>query len=144
MRCFYGWRCRIPIFWGEVGQKEVGGTEVVLEMNQNIYVIRARLKAAQHRQKSFADKRSRLVDFNGGDMVMLKFLIVWSYPKSLRESITHSISYLRKCLADDSMWVPLNEINLNNKLVYVEEPIAIIDEKVKVIQNMKIRKYKVQ
>ncbi|XP_071738347.1 uncharacterized protein [Rutidosis leptorrhynchoides] len=57
---------------------------------------------------------------------------------------TFHISYLCKCLADDSMWILLNKITLNNKLEYVEEPVAILDEKVKGIQNMRIRTYNVQ
>ncbi|XP_071704631.1 uncharacterized protein [Rutidosis leptorrhynchoides] len=57
---------------------------------------------------------------------------------------TFHISYLCKCLADDSMWVPLNNITLNNKLEYVEEPITILDEKVKEIRNKRIHTYKVQ
>ncbi|XP_071687911.1 uncharacterized protein [Rutidosis leptorrhynchoides] len=57
---------------------------------------------------------------------------------------TFHFSYLRKCLADDSMWVPLDEITLNNKQEYVEEPVVILDEKVKEIQNKRIQTYKVQ
>ncbi|XP_071727168.1 uncharacterized protein [Rutidosis leptorrhynchoides] len=101
----------------EVGQREIVGTEVVLETNQKIEVIRARLKAAQDRQKSYANKRRRPIEFNEGDMVMLK---------------------------DDSMWVPLNEITLKNKLEYVVESVAILDEKVKEIQNKSMQTYKVQ
>ncbi|XP_071708981.1 uncharacterized protein [Rutidosis leptorrhynchoides] len=95
-------------------------------MNQKIDVIRARLKAAQDRKKSYADKRRRPIEFKEGDMVMLK------------------VSPWRGCLADDSMWVRLNEITLNNKLEYVEEPVAILDEKVKEIRNKSMRTYKVQ
>ncbi|XP_071718985.1 uncharacterized protein [Rutidosis leptorrhynchoides] len=41
-------------------------------MNQNIDVIRALLKAAQDLKKSYTDKRRRPIEFNKGDMVMLK------------------------------------------------------------------------
>ncbi|XP_071727758.1 uncharacterized protein [Rutidosis leptorrhynchoides] len=57
---------------------------------------------------------------------------------------TFHVSYLHKCLTDDSMRVPLNEITLNNKLEYVKEPVAILDEKVKEIRNKRIQTYKVQ
>ncbi|XP_071694728.1 uncharacterized protein [Rutidosis leptorrhynchoides] len=62
------WDEHLPL----VGQREIGGTEVVLETNQKIDMIRARFKAAQDRQKSYADKRRRPIDFKKGDMVMLK------------------------------------------------------------------------
>ncbi|XP_071714013.1 uncharacterized protein [Rutidosis leptorrhynchoides] len=145
----YGRRCRTPIFWGEVRQKEVGGTEVVLEMNQKIDVIRARLKAAQDRQKSYADKRRRPIEFNEGDMVMLKVspwkdVIRFRKRGKLAPRFIGPFKVLAHCLADDSMWVPLNEITLNNKLEYVEELVAILDEKVKEIQHKRIWTYKVQ
>ncbi|XP_071694745.1 uncharacterized protein [Rutidosis leptorrhynchoides] len=173
----YGRRCRTPICWVKVGQKKFGGTEVVLEMNQKIDVIRARLKAAQDRQKWYSEKNRRPIEFQVGNMMKLKVspwkgvirfqkrgkFAPWiigpfkvlarvgevSYRLELPEELarihkTFHVSYLCKCLADDSMWVPLNEVTLNNKLEYVEEPITILDEKVKVIRNKRIRTYKVQ
>ncbi|XP_071714855.1 uncharacterized protein [Rutidosis leptorrhynchoides] len=142
-----GRRCRTPICWSEVGQKEVGGTEVVLEMNQKIDVIRARLKEAQDRQKSYADKRRRPIEFNEGDMVMLK-VSPWRGVIRFRKrgKIAPQFSGPFKVLArvDDSIWVPLREITLNDKLKYVEDQFVILDEKVKEIQNKRMRTYKVQ
>ncbi|XP_071695008.1 uncharacterized protein [Rutidosis leptorrhynchoides] len=57
---------------------------------------------------------------------------------------TFYVSNLRKCLADDSMWVLLDEVTLNNKLSYVEDPVVILDEKIKQIRNKRIRTHKVQ
>ncbi|XP_071728276.1 uncharacterized protein [Rutidosis leptorrhynchoides] len=133
----YGRKCRTPICWGEVGQKEVGGTKVVLETNQKIEMNRDRLKASQDRQKSYVDKCRRSIEFPE------------AYRLELLEELagihnTFHVFYLRKYLPDDSMWVPLNKITLNNKLEYVEEPIVILDEKVKEIRNKRIRTYKVQ
>ncbi|XP_071699767.1 uncharacterized protein [Rutidosis leptorrhynchoides] len=107
-------------------------------MNHKIDVIRALLKTAQDRQKSYADKRRRLIEFNEV-----------AYHMELPEELAgiHNpfhVSYLRKCLADNSMWVPLNEITLNNKLEYVKDPVAILDEKVKEIRNRRMRTYKLQ
>ncbi|XP_071712884.1 uncharacterized protein [Rutidosis leptorrhynchoides] len=114
-------------------------------MNQKTDVIHDRLKAAQDRQKSYADKRRRPIEFNEGDMVTLKVSPWKGLPKELaRIHNTFHVSYLRKCLADDSRWVSLNEITLNNKLEYVEEPVVLLDEKVKEIRNKRIRAYKVQ
>ncbi|XP_071687481.1 uncharacterized protein [Rutidosis leptorrhynchoides] len=120
----YGRKCRTPICWGEVGQKEVGGIEVVLQTNQKIEMICP------------ASKR-HTIDKN---------LAYWlDLPDELAGiHNTFHVSYLRKCLADDSMWVPLNEITLKNKLEYVEESVAILDEEVKEIRNKRNRTYKVQ
>ena len=45
-----------PICWGEIGQRVMGSTEVVLKTTELIYQVRSRLQAAQSRQKGYADK----------------------------------------------------------------------------------------
>jgi hypothetical protein len=42
---------------------------------------------------------------------------------------TFHVSHLRKCLADEDTRVPLNEIEVDKKLNYMEEPVAIEDRK---------------
>ncbi|KAI3795059.1 hypothetical protein L1987_37703 [Smallanthus sonchifolius] len=71
-KMLYGRRCRTPVFWGEIGQKELGSLEVVRETSERFGQIKARMKAAQDRQKSYADKRRRPIKFDVGDRVMLK------------------------------------------------------------------------
>ncbi|KAI3811090.1 hypothetical protein L1987_20806 [Smallanthus sonchifolius] len=70
----YGRRCRTPVCWGEIGQKELGSLEVVRETSERFDQIKARMKAAQDRQKSYADRRRRPIEFDVGDRVMLKVL----------------------------------------------------------------------
>ncbi|GKD41072.1 hypothetical protein Tco_1261279 [Tanacetum coccineum] len=45
--------------------------------------------------------------------------------------ITFHISNLKKCLADENLIIPLDEIQLDDKLHFIEEPVEIIDRKVK-------------
>ena len=68
----YGRKCRTPICWGEIGQRELASSDVVQQTNDKIDQIRERLKMAQDRQKSYADKRRRPIEFQVGDRVMLK------------------------------------------------------------------------
>ena len=68
----YGRRCRTPVCWGEIGQKEMGSLEVVQETATKFDMVKERMKAAQDRHKSFADKRRRPLKFSVGDDVMLK------------------------------------------------------------------------
>jgi hypothetical protein len=56
---------------------------------------------------------------------------------------TFHVSYLRKFLADETVYVPLDEIEIDNKLNYIEKPIPIIDQKVKRLMNKDIKKVKV-
>ena len=82
----YGRHCRTPICWGEVGQRELGSTEVVQKTTENIQKIRERLRAAQSRQKSYADKRCSELEFQVGDFVLLKVLVGESCNAHLSES----------------------------------------------------------
>ena len=68
----YGRPCRTPICWTEVGEKQILGPEIVEQTIEKIKVIRARIKTAQDRQKSYADNRRRELEFEIGDHVFLK------------------------------------------------------------------------
>ncbi|KAJ9565428.1 hypothetical protein OSB04_001394 [Centaurea solstitialis] len=68
----YGRKCRTPLCWNEVGEKQLAGPEIVQQTTDKINQIRERLKIAQDRQKSYADKRRRPIEFQVGDKVMLK------------------------------------------------------------------------
>ncbi|KAI3762252.1 hypothetical protein L1987_52677 [Smallanthus sonchifolius] len=173
----YGRRCRTPICWGEVGQKELGSKEIVQATGVKLDQIKARLKAARDRQKSYADKRRRPIEFQVRDYVILKvspwkgiirfrkrgklsprfirpFKIMArvgkvAYRLELPEELsgihsTFHVSHLRKCLADDTSHVPLNDIEVDERLNYVEKPVAILDRKEKRLRNKVIKQVKVQ
>ncbi|KAD4180494.1 hypothetical protein E3N88_29085 [Mikania micrantha] len=173
----YGRKCRTPVCWGEVGQRELANKKVVKVTNERIDQIRAHLKAAQDRQKSYADKRRRPIEFQVGDFVLLKvspwkgvirfrkrgklsprfigpFKIIArigevAYRLELPDELsgihnTFHVSYLRKCLADESAYVPLEDLEIDDKLNYVEKPVAILDRKVKQLRNKSLNQVKVQ
>ncbi|GJV64757.1 retrotransposon protein, putative, ty3-gypsy subclass [Tanacetum coccineum] len=68
----YGRKCRSPICWAEVGEAQLTRPEIIHETTEKIFKIRDRMQAARDRQKSYADKRRRLLEFGVGDKVMLK------------------------------------------------------------------------
>ncbi|KAJ9555770.1 hypothetical protein OSB04_010384 [Centaurea solstitialis] len=68
----YGRKCRTPTCWLEAGEKQFAGPEIIQETADKVKSIRERLKAAQDRQKSYADKKRRPVYFQVGERVMLK------------------------------------------------------------------------
>ncbi|KAJ9557680.1 hypothetical protein OSB04_012294 [Centaurea solstitialis] len=68
----YGRKCRTPTCWLEAGEKQFAGPEIIQETADKVKGIRERLKAAQDRQKSYANKKRRPVDFQVGERVMLK------------------------------------------------------------------------
>ncbi|GAB2280512.1 hypothetical protein Dimus_039414 [Dionaea muscipula] len=68
----YGRRCRSPTCWFEVGEAPIMGPDMVQITTEKIQQIRRRLITAQSRQKSYADRRRRNVQFDVGDRVFLR------------------------------------------------------------------------
>ncbi|GJU65501.1 putative reverse transcriptase domain-containing protein [Tanacetum coccineum] len=57
---------------------------------------------------------------------------------------TFHISNLKKCLSDESLVIPMKELQLDDKLNFVEEPIEIIDREVKQLKQSRIPIVKVR
>ncbi|GJT31071.1 putative reverse transcriptase domain-containing protein [Tanacetum coccineum] len=51
----YGRKCRSPVCWGDVGDVQLTGPEIIHETTKKIVQIRQRLQAARDRQKSYAN-----------------------------------------------------------------------------------------
>nr|GEV06590.1 reverse transcriptase domain-containing protein [Tanacetum cinerariifolium] len=139
-KALYGQKCRSSVCWAE------------------------RIKAAQDRQKSYADVRHKPLEFQVGDRVMLK-VSPWkgvarfgkrgklnpiyigpfnvlakvgtvAYKLELPQKLsrvhnTFHVSNLKKCLSDEPLTISLDEIHIDDKLRFVEEPVEIMDREVK-------------
>ncbi|GKF74317.1 hypothetical protein Tco_0220649 [Tanacetum coccineum] len=57
---------------------------------------------------------------------------------------TFHLSNLKKCLAHASLQVPLEEIEIDDKLHFVEEPVEILDREVKKLKQRRIPLVKVR
>ena len=68
----YGRRCRTPMNCYNPVNRVVLGPELLKEMEQEVVKIRQNLKAAQDRQKSYADKHRVNREFSVGDHVYLR------------------------------------------------------------------------
>ncbi|GJV72938.1 putative reverse transcriptase domain-containing protein [Tanacetum coccineum] len=51
---------------------------------------------------------------------------------------TFHVSNLKKCMADENLVVPLEEIQLDDKLHFIEEPVEIMDSEVKQLKQSRI------
>ncbi|GJY61502.1 putative reverse transcriptase domain-containing protein [Tanacetum coccineum] len=71
-KALYGRKCRLPVCWAEVGEAQLTGPEIIYKTTKKIFKIRDRMQAARDRQKSYADKRHRPLEFEVKDKVMLK------------------------------------------------------------------------
>ncbi|GJS35769.1 putative reverse transcriptase domain-containing protein [Tanacetum coccineum] len=148
----YGRKCRSPIMWAEVGEGQLIGPELVQETTEKISQIKDRLKATRDRNKSYADKRRKPIEFSVGDYVLLK-VSPWkghvAYRLDLPEELdgvhdTFHVSNLKKCLADPTLQVPLDEIQVDAKLNFVEDPVEILEIEFKKLNQSRIAIVKVQ
>ncbi|GKB55292.1 putative reverse transcriptase domain-containing protein, partial [Tanacetum coccineum] len=57
---------------------------------------------------------------------------------------TFHVSNLKKCLADENLVIPLEEIQLDDKLHFIEEPVEIMDREVKQLNQSRIPIVKVR
>nr|GEY00033.1 putative reverse transcriptase domain-containing protein [Tanacetum cinerariifolium] len=173
----YGRKCRSPVCWSEVEDSQLMGPELIRETNEKIVQIKNRLLTARSRQKSYADVRRRPLEFNIGDMVMVKVL-PWkgvirfgkhgklsprfigpfrilerigpvAYKLELPRELqgihnTFHVSNLKKCLSDESLCILLDEVQLDDKLHFIEEPAEIMDHEVKRLKQSRIPIVKVR
>ncbi|GJS60868.1 putative reverse transcriptase domain-containing protein [Tanacetum coccineum] len=113
--------------YSEVGDSQSTITEMIREMTKKIVQIKNRLLTARSRQESYADRRSKPLKFEVGDMILARVGPV-AYTLELPEELkrihsTFHVSNLKKCLAEGDIVVPMNEIQLDDKLLLIEVPV---------------------
>nr|GEW26578.1 putative reverse transcriptase domain-containing protein [Tanacetum cinerariifolium] len=176
-KALYGQKCRSSICWAEIGDAQLIGPEIVHEINEKIIQIKKRIQATQDRQKSYANRRRKPLEFEVGDKVMLKvsprkgvicfdkrgklnphyigpFKILdkvgtLTYRLELPEQLsrvhgTFHVSNLKKCFIDEPLTILLDEIQIDDKLNFIEEPVEIMDREVKRLKQSRIPIVKVR
>ncbi|KAI3776203.1 hypothetical protein L1987_45975 [Smallanthus sonchifolius] len=122
-------------------------------------------------QKSYADKRRKPLEFQVGDLVLLKvspwkgvigfgkkgklaphyvgpFKILErigkvAYKLELPPSFgnvhpTFHVSNLKKCLADENLHIPLDDVHIDETMHFVERPVEIMDREIKQLKRSRI------
>ncbi|GJX62687.1 putative reverse transcriptase domain-containing protein [Tanacetum coccineum] len=129
-----------PVTWAEVGESQLIGPEIIQETTEKIMQIKERLKTARDRQKSYAHKRRKPLEFSVGEHVLLKVSPWKGVVRSGRKGKlalrlpqelsciydTFHVSNLKKCLEDTDLQVPLEEIKIDDKLYFIEKPVKIV------------------
>nr|GEU79340.1 putative reverse transcriptase domain-containing protein [Tanacetum cinerariifolium] len=146
---FYGRKCRSPVCWAEVGDVQLTGPEIIHETTKKIVQIQQRLQAARDRQRHYANVRQKPLEFQVGDRVMLKVIGPVAYKLELPKKLsnvhsTFHVSNLKKCISDESLVIPMKELLLEEKLNFVEQPVEIMDQKVKQLKQSGIPIVKVR
>ncbi|GKB17514.1 hypothetical protein Tco_0889081 [Tanacetum coccineum] len=142
-----GWT-KSPVLWAEIGESSLIGPELVQETTDKVVLIKEKLKEARDRQKSYADNRRKPLEFEVGDRI-LERIGPGAYRLRLPKELsgvhdTFHVLNLKKCLADASLHVPLDEIKVDKTLCFVEEPVEIRIREVKSLKRSRISLVKVR
>ncbi|GJU37855.1 hypothetical protein Tco_1186209 [Tanacetum coccineum] len=127
------------------------------ETTEKIFQIKERLKTARSHQKSSADKR-RVVRFGKkgklapryvGPFEIIERVGPVAYRLKLPQELScvhdmFHVSNLKKCLAKPDVQVPLDEIEIDENLRFVKEPIEIVERDVKKLKQKRIPLVKVR
>ncbi|GKA21958.1 putative reverse transcriptase domain-containing protein [Tanacetum coccineum] len=139
----YGRKCRSHVFWAEVGDAQLTVPELIHEIIEKIVQIKQRIQASRDRQKSYTDVRHKPLEFQVGDRVMLKVspwkgVIRFGKRRKLNPRYIRPFKVLAKCLSDEPLAIPLDEVHIDDKLHFIEEPVEIMDREVKRLKQSHI------
>ncbi|GJR34820.1 putative reverse transcriptase domain-containing protein [Tanacetum coccineum] len=160
----YGQKCRLPVCWAEVGDGQLTSHEIIHETTKKIVQIKSRIQAARDRKKSYADLKHKPMDFQGvvrfgkrgklnpryvGPFKVIERVITVAYKLELPRQLsrvhnTFHVLNLKKCLSDESLVIPLEELHVDDKLHFVEEPVEAVDREIKQLKRSRIRIIKVR
>nr|GFB95272.1 DNA/RNA polymerases superfamily protein [Tanacetum cinerariifolium] len=121
----YGRKCRAPICWNEVRERVIEGPKLVKVTNEKVAIAKEKLQEARSRQKSYADRHRRALEFKPGDHVFLKV----SPCRGYNYHPYHVVQY------------PFDKIH--EDLSFAEEPEAILDRQERVMRKKTIPLVKV-
>nr|GEZ35756.1 putative reverse transcriptase domain-containing protein [Tanacetum cinerariifolium] len=94
------------------------------------------------------DKRGKLNPRYVGPFKVLKKVGAIAYKLKLSQELsrvhnTFHVSNLKKCYSDDPLVVPLEGLQVDDKLYFVEEPVEVMDRKVKQLRRSRVLIFKV-
>ncbi|GJY62915.1 putative reverse transcriptase domain-containing protein [Tanacetum coccineum] len=131
-KALYGRKCRSPIMWAEVGE----GNYVLLKVSPWKGVVRF-------------GKKGKLAPRFVGLFEIIEKVGPVAYRLDLPKELngvhdTFHVSNLKKCLADPTLQVPLDEIRVDAKLNFVEEQMKILEREFKKLKHSRIAIVKVR
>nr|GEV51335.1 hypothetical protein [Tanacetum cinerariifolium] len=134
----YGRKCRSPVCWSKVEDSQLTGLELIRKMTEKIVQIKNRSLTARSRQKSYANgvirfgKHGKLSQRYIRPFEIIERIGLVAFKIELPVKLrgihnTFHVSNLKKCLADENLVIPLEEIQLDDKLYFIEELVEIMD-----------------
>nr|GEU56212.1 reverse transcriptase domain-containing protein [Tanacetum cinerariifolium] len=131
---------------GKIGEGQLIGHEIMQETTKKISQIKDRLKAAC---VVHFGKKGKLVPRYVGPFEITERISPVAYRLRLPQELngvhdTFHVSNLMKCLADPTLQIPLEEIQVEAKLNFVEELVEIFEREIKKLKRSRILIVKVQ
>ena len=80
----YGRRCRTPLCWYQDGEAVLVEPELLEQTIEKVRMVRNIMQASQSRQKAYADRRRRPLEFAAGDHVFLRVTRTTGVGRALR------------------------------------------------------------
>nr|GEW87106.1 putative reverse transcriptase domain-containing protein [Tanacetum cinerariifolium] len=130
----------------EVEDAQLTSPELVHETTEKIIQIKQRIQVARDHQRSYANARCKLLIFQDGDPVMLK-VSPWKGVIRFGKQGKLNPRYIRpfkKCFFSEPLAISLNEVHIDDKICFVEEPVEIMDREVNQLKQSRIPIIKVQ
>ncbi|GJV39516.1 hypothetical protein Tco_1417956 [Tanacetum coccineum] len=125
----------------EVGDAQLTGPAIIHETTEKIVQIKSRIQAACDRKKSYANIRRRPMVIERVGTVAYKLEL----PQQLsRVHNMFHMSNLKKFLFDESLVIPLEELRVDEKLHFIEEPVEVMDSEIKQLKRSRIPIIKVR
>ncbi|GKD14155.1 putative reverse transcriptase domain-containing protein [Tanacetum coccineum] len=149
----YGRKCRLPICWAEVGDSQLTSPEIIHETTEKIVQIKSRdkvmLKVSPWKGVIRFGKQGKLNPRYIGPFMIIAKVGTVAYRLELPDQLsrvhsTFHVSKLKKCMADEPLAIPLDEIQVDDKLHFIEEPVEIMDREVKRLKQSRIPIVKVR
>ncbi|GJV05016.1 putative reverse transcriptase domain-containing protein [Tanacetum coccineum] len=126
---------------------QLTGLEIIHETTERIVQIKSHIQAARVCQKSYANISRKPLEFQVGDKVIRNRCLSSRTSREVGVEV-HSqnglLSKLKKCIADEPLAIPLDEIQVDDKLNFIEEPVEIMDREVKRLKQSRIPIVKVR
>nr|GFB50677.1 putative reverse transcriptase domain-containing protein [Tanacetum cinerariifolium] len=155
----YERKCRSPVGWSEIVQ--IKNYLLIARSRQKSYAdVRRRplkfnvgdkvmLRVSPWKGVIRFGKRGKLSPRFIGPFKILERIGPVAYKLELPRELqgihnTFHVSNLKKCLSDESLSIPLDEVQLDDKLYFIKEPAEIMDREVKRLKQSRIPIIKVR
>nr|GEW54594.1 putative reverse transcriptase domain-containing protein [Tanacetum cinerariifolium] len=142
----YRRKCRSPLIWTKVGESQPIGPEIPLEFKVGDRVL---LKVSPWKGVVRFGKKGKLAPRYVGPFKIVECVGPVAYRLKLPQELscvhdTFHVLNLKKCLTEPDVQVPLDEIEIDENLHFVEEPIEIVERDVKKLKRRRIPLVKVR